>query len=86
MSAATARVTPIKAGAQTASVCRYLSPAQVCEKLPGFTEEQLKQMRAAGKGPAYIKPGGPRGHVTLYLESDIDAYLAERRVSTREQR
>ncbi len=85
MSAGTARVTPIKPAPKIATV-RYLSPELACEKVPGWTVEQLKQMRAAGKGPAYSKPNGPRGHVTVYREDDIDAYLAETRVSTREQR
>lgn len=83
---ATAQVSPIKPPAKPTTPCRYLSPEQACEKVPGWTVEQLKQMRAAGKGPAYSKPNGPRGHVTVYREDDIDTYLAETRVSTREQR
>lgn len=83
---ATARVTTLRPNTKTAAPVRYLSPEQACEKVPGWTVEQLKQMRAAGKGPAYSKPNGPRGKVTIYREDDIDAYLAETRVSTREQR
>lgn len=64
----------------------YLSPEQVTEMLPGVTVDQLKQWRKEGKGPAYFKPGGPRGHATLYALSDIEEFMGRSRISTREQR
>lgn len=64
----------------------YLSPEQVCELVPGMTVANLKDLRASGKGPAYFKPTGTRGHVTLYAEADVVAWVEATRVSTREQR
>lgn len=64
---------------------RYLSPAEVCELVPGMTVANLKDLRASGKGPAYFKPTGERGHVTLYAEADVVRWVEATRVSTREQ-
>ncbi|OAZ39791.1 hypothetical protein A9Z40_08195 [Microbacterium arborescens] len=64
---------------------RYLSPAEVCDLIPGMTVGTLKTMRARGKGPRYAKPTGPRGHVTLYLESDVRAWIQASVVATRDQ-
>lgn len=64
----------------------YLSPEQVCELVPGMTVANLKELRASGKGPAYFKPTGERGHVTLYAEADVIAWVERARVSTKEQR
>lgn len=64
---------------------RYLSPEQVCELVPGMTVANLKDLRARGKGPAYHKPTGPRGRITLYAEADVVAWIRRSRVSTREQ-
>lgn len=63
----------------------YLSPKDVCEMLPGVTEEHLRHWRKTGRGPAYSKPGGPRGRATLYLRSDVEKYVERTRVSTRDQ-
>lgn len=75
-------VTAIKA---RAAAPKYLSPEQVCELVPGMTVGNLKDLRASGKGPAYFKPTGDRGHVTLYAEADVIAWVERARVSTREQ-
>lgn len=64
---------------------RYLSPAQVCELVPGMTVATLKDMRTDGRGPAYHKPTGDRGKVTLYLEADVIRWIESSRVSTTEQ-
>lgn len=63
----------------------YLSPEQVCDLVPGMTVANLKDLRASGKGPAYFKPTGERGHVTLYDRDDVVAWVRGARVSTREQ-
>lgn len=79
-----AKVTPIR---PTVAVSDdpYLSPAQVCDLVPGLTVANLKDLRASGKGPAYRKPTGDRGHVTVYRRSDVVAWVEASRVSTREQ-
>ncbi len=53
--------------------------------VPGMTVGTLKTMRARGTGPRYSKPTGPRGHLTLYAEADILAWIEAAKVSTREQ-
>lgn len=78
-----AAVRAIRPAPQTAP--NYLSPEQVIVKLPGVTVDQLERWRKEGKGPAYIKPAGYRGAATLYLESDVDAFMAAKRIATREQ-
>ena len=51
---------------------KYLTPAQVCELVPGMTKTNLSQLRYVGKGPKYLKPT-PR--VVVYRERDIIAWL-----------
>lgn len=81
MSAAT--VTPLRAASSAAG--DYLSPEQVCELVPGLTVANLKSMRALGKGPAYFKPTGEHGKVTVYSRVDVVAWVKKSRTSTREQ-
>lgn len=57
----------------------------VCELLPGMTVANLKDLRASGRGPAFYKPTGPHGKVTLYAEADVIAWIERSRVSTRDQ-
>lgn len=65
----------------------YLSPEQVCGLVPGMTVANLKDLRnGRGAGPAYFKPTGPRGHITLYRLSDVVAWIESSRSGTREQR
>lgn len=64
---------------------RYLSPEQVCELVPGMTVANLKDLRASGKGPRYSKPTGERGHITVYREADVVAWVEAAVVTTREQ-
>lgn len=82
MSAA-ATVTPIRPSASTS--VEYLSPEQVCELVPGLTVANLKVMRASGKGPAYFKPTGEHGKVTVYARADVVAWVQRSRTATREQ-
>lgn len=53
----------------------YLTARQAANYLKS-TEKTLKQWRYAGRGPAYVKRGGR----ILYLKTDLDTYLAGRRV------
>lgn len=64
---------------------RYLSPEQVCDLVPGMTVANLKDLRASGKGPQFSKPTGERGHITLYREDDVVAWVEAAFVKTREQ-
>ncbi|EYT59467.1 AlpA family transcriptional regulator [Microbacterium sp. UCD-TDU] len=77
-------VTPLKPR-PISETPRYLSPEQVCELVPGMTVANLKDLRASGKGPRYSKPTGDRGHITLYREADIVAWVEAAFVKTREQ-
>lgn len=77
-------VTPMKRPVVTATP-RYLSPEQVCDLVPGMTVANLKDLRASGKGPRYSKPTGDRGHITLYREDDVVAWVEAAFVTTREQ-
>lgn len=77
-------VTPINRAAATTTP-RYLSPEQVCDLVPGMTVANLKDLRASGKGPRYSKPTGDRGHITLYREDDVVAWVEAAFVTTREQ-
>lgn len=64
------------------TVTEWLSPAQVCELIPGMTVTLLQRMRDAGKGPRYAKPSAK---TVVYSRSDIDAYVLSTLVPTREQ-
>lgn len=57
---------------------RLLDSAEVAE-LAGLGTTWLANMRCAGKGPRYIRH---RGRV-YYRESDVQAWLAERRASAK---
>jgi len=73
-----ATVTAIKPRQETI----WLSPEQVCDRVPGMTLSRLKELRAAGRGPAYSKP---TLKTVIYSAADIDAWVRGTRVSTREQ-
>lgn len=53
---------------------QYLSPAQVCEMIPGMTKGNLAALRFQGKGPRFIKPS-PK--VVVYAMSAIETWLSE---------
>lgn len=60
----------------------WLSPAQVCEHVPGMTVATLQDMRKRGVGPRFFKPT----HKTvIYSLADIDTWVAASAVTTREQ-
>lgn len=71
-------ITPIRA-AVVASV--LLSPAQVCELVPGMTLRKLQRFRDEGRGPAHSK----LGKTIVYREADVLAWVDRARVTTREQ-
>lgn len=76
---ALAAVTPIRS-ATDAPV--YLSPAQVCDLVPGMTERRLEYLRGKGQGPRFSKPT-PK--TVVYVEADVHAWIAWSMQSTRDQ-
>lgn len=72
-----AKVTPIRPTVEN----RYLSPAQVCDLVPGMTVENLKELRKTGRGPAYFKPTGETyGKVVVYAEADVRLWVEAGRI------
>lgn len=65
-----------------AAVSEWLSPADVCEIVPGMTVTLLSRMRDAGKGPSYAKPS-PK--TVVYSRADVEAWVRSTLVRTREQ-
>ena len=61
---------------------RWLSPAEVCEVIPGMTVTLLQRMRDAGKGPRYAKPSAK---TVVYSLADVNDYVRSTMVNTREQ-
>lgn len=58
----------------------YLTPAQVCELIPGMTTSHLAQLRYSGSGPTYLKPTSQK---VLYRRRDVIGWLeASERTST----
>ena len=51
---------------------KYLSPAEVCELVPGMTKGQLAQLRFTGKGPRFYKPT-PK--TVLYDEASVREWV-----------
>jgi hypothetical protein len=49
----------------------YYTPAQVAEKLPGVTENLLRDWRFHGKGPRWTKVG----RRVFYAERDLIAFM-----------
>ena len=59
----------------------WLSPEQVCERVPGLTTRNLQELRAKGRGPAYNKP---TLKTVVYEQSVIDSWVAASIVKTRD--
>lgn len=76
---ALAKVTPIVAAKGTPV---YLSPAQVCELIPGMTERRLEYLRGKRQGPRYAKPS-PK--TVVYVEGDVRAWVESSMQTTRDQ-
>lgn len=62
---------------------QWLSPAQVCELLPGMTEDILTARRKQRLDPPFFKPTGERGKVVLYDRADVEQWIRSARVPTR---
>ena len=62
----------------TGSGRRYLTTKQAAEYV-GLSHRTLEAYRFAGAGPSYIKHGGPRSGLVLYLPEDLDAWLVSLR-------
>lgn len=58
----------------------WLSPVQVCERVPGMTVGRLQNMRKEGRGPSFFKP---TLKTVIYAQSDVDAWVRSTRVPTR---
>lgn len=73
-------VSPIRGARVAPAAAEWLSPAQVCERVPGLTIVQLQDMRKRGVGPRYFKPT----HKTvIYSAADIDAWVTATAIETR---
>ena len=57
--------------------CLYLTTKQAASHL-GFSKQQLELWRCKGGGPPYVK----LAHAVRYRRSDLDAFMAERLVSS----
>lgn len=72
-------VTPLRPVAAAERL--WLSPAQVCERVPGMTTRRLQFLRDEGRGPRYYKPT----HKTvIYAADDVDAWVSSSVVTTRD--
>lgn len=56
----------------------FLRPKELAREL-GLTTAALEKWRRKGRGPRFHRLGSPR--VVAYARADVDAWLAEQRVS-----
>lgn len=75
-------VTALRPRAAKLEETRWLSPAEVCDVIPGMTVTLLSRMRDAGKGPRYAKPSAK---TVVYSLADVNDYVRSTMVNTREQ-
>jgi predicted DNA-binding transcriptional regulator AlpA len=54
----------------------YLTPAQAGQVL-GVSERALVEWRRTGRGPRYVRLGGPTGRVR-YASDELDHYMSSR--------
>lgn len=73
---------PPGGGDASSSTTVWLSPAQVCSRIPGMTVSLLQRMRDEGRGPRYAKPSAK---TVVYSSDDVDAYVRSTLVDTRDQ-
>lgn len=65
---------------------RFLDTKQSAEYV-GLSPRTMESYRVNGDGPPYIKHGGARSGLVLYLVDDLDAWLdSRRRQSTSERK
>lgn len=68
----TAAVLPLRPGKQTKTTPVWLSPEQVCERVPGLTVEILSQRRKNNLRPKFFKPSQK---TVIYEQSEIDDWV-----------
>lgn len=73
-----APVAPIRGARPTRA--EWLSPQQVCDRVPGLTLAILQDMRKRGVGPRYHKP---TLKTVIYSAADIDTWVESAAVETR---
>lgn len=73
-------VSPLRSSKAPAPAAVWMSPSQVCERIPGMTEEILAQRRKKGLKPDYRKPSQK---TVIYEQSEIDAWVESTRVAGR---
>ena len=76
---AVSNVTPLRPVQSVEQV--WLSPSQVCERVPGMTPRHLQYLRDQGRGPRYFKP---TRKTVLYAAADVDAWVSASAVTTRD--
>ena len=54
---------------------KYITPADVVERVPGTNVGYWAQLRYTGKGPRFIKPSAGK---VLYAESALEEWLASK--------
>lgn len=57
----------------------WLSPEDVVSRVPGMTLDKLEDLRKRRQGPSYYKP---TLRTVVYLEGEVDAWVAASRVRT----
>lgn len=57
----------------------WLSPEEVASRIPGMTLDKLEDLRKRRQGPPYYKP---TLRTVVYLEAEVDAWVAASRVQT----
>ena len=68
----TATVSPLRAGKQNVLTPVWLSPKDVCDQVPGMTEEILSERRKKNLKPRYFKPSLK---TVVYEQSDITEWI-----------
>ena len=68
-----AAVTPIRKSAASPSPV-WLSPEQVCERIPGMTPTILAERRKANLSPRYFKPSNK---TVIYEQGEVDEWVRE---------
>lgn len=76
----TATISPLRKPAKSVAPPVWLSPEQVCERVPGITVRNLSEMRDRGRGPRYFKPT-PK--TVIYEQGVIDQWVADSAIDTR---
>lgn len=76
----TASVTPLRSAKTTPPAPVWLSPEQVCERIPGMTVDILCDQRKKRVGPPFYKPSQK---TVIYEQSEIDEWVRNSSVAVR---